>query len=104
MLADRMYSVILAMFFFAPPGCGLSISTTGVAEPAKTRHAAAAPGSVDLKRLSQSGLEAGQWFTPGRDAGGTYYSPLSRINANSVAGLGFAWQYTLGTTCRLTQF
>lgn len=35
------------------------------------------------------------WFTGGRDAGQTYFSPLSDINAASVARLGFAWEYRL---------
>jgi quinohemoprotein ethanol dehydrogenase len=34
---------------------------------------------------------------PGRDAGGTYYSPLTTLNDGNAARLGFAWEYTLGT-------
>ena len=41
--------------------------------------------------------DADQWLTPGRDANGTYYSPLTDINAGNVAKLGFAWDYDLGT-------
>jgi quinohemoprotein ethanol dehydrogenase len=33
----------------------------------------------------------------GRDPAGTYFSPLSDINAGNVARLGFAWEYRLGT-------
>jgi quinohemoprotein ethanol dehydrogenase len=36
------------------------------------------------------------WYTAGRDAQGTYYSPLSLINASNVKDLGFAWTYDLG--------
>ncbi|HTB30365.1 MAG TPA: PQQ-dependent dehydrogenase, methanol/ethanol family [Steroidobacteraceae bacterium] len=38
-----------------------------------------------------------QWLTPGRDADGTYYSPLKDIDAGNVGKLGFAWDYRLGT-------
>lgn len=41
--------------------------------------------------------EPDQWFAPGRDLAGTYYSPLDAINADTVQRLGFAWDYTLGT-------
>ncbi|MBS0366579.1 MAG: PQQ-dependent dehydrogenase, methanol/ethanol family [Proteobacteria bacterium] len=41
--------------------------------------------------------EPGQWFTPGRDGQGTYYSPLTLINDHNIARLGFAWEYPLGT-------
>jgi quinohemoprotein ethanol dehydrogenase len=41
--------------------------------------------------------DADQWLTPGRDANGTYFSPLTDINAGNVAKLGFAWDYDLGT-------
>ncbi len=41
--------------------------------------------------------DADQWLTAGRDANGTYYSPLKDINAGNVARLGFAWDYQLGT-------
>jgi quinohemoprotein ethanol dehydrogenase len=55
--------------------------------------------------LKAAGLNAGrlsagepdQWLTPGRDANGTYYSPLKDINTANVGKLGFAWDYRLGT-------
>ncbi len=52
---------------------------------------------VDAQRLHHATQEPAQWFTGGRDAGGTYYSPLSRINADNVDRLGFAWEYRPGT-------
>jgi quinohemoprotein ethanol dehydrogenase len=53
--------------------------------------------AVDEKRLAQAGSEPDQWLAPGRDANGTYFSPLTDINPGNVAQLGFAWQYRLGT-------
>ena len=55
-------------------------------------------GRLDASRLAGSATEPQNWFTPGRDAAGTYYSPLKQINAANVADLGFAWDYALGTT------
>ncbi len=52
---------------------------------------------VDEKRLAGAEREPGQWFTPGRDGEGTYYSPLDDISDGNVARLGFAWDHELGT-------
>ena len=41
--------------------------------------------------------EPGEWLTPGRDGAGTYHSNLRSINQDTVSGLGFAWEYSLGT-------
>jgi quinohemoprotein ethanol dehydrogenase len=55
------------------------------------------PGNVDANRLASATAEPQNWFTAGRDQDGTYFSPLTQINAGNVAQLGFAWQYDLGT-------
>jgi quinohemoprotein ethanol dehydrogenase len=55
-------------------------------------------GQVDEARLAKANQEPDQWFTPGRDRAGSYYSPLSSINSGNVGRLGFAWDYKLGTT------
>ena len=64
---------------------------------------AAAPrtaGNVDAARLAGADAEPQNWFTAGRDKDGSFYSPLSRIDAKNVARLGFAWQYDLGLPMR----
>src|SRR5580700_6252676 len=53
--------------------------------------------NVTAARLNAGEAEADQWFTAGRDANGTYYSPLKDITPANVAHLGFAWDYKLGT-------
>jgi quinohemoprotein ethanol dehydrogenase len=55
------------------------------------------PGAIDTERLAHASREPDQWLTSGRDAGGTYFSPLADINTGNVARLGFAWEYRLGT-------
>jgi quinohemoprotein ethanol dehydrogenase len=68
----------------------LGISLASCNQGSAPRQFAVMPGSaakVDAARLDQASRDADQWFTPGRDAGGTYYSPLA----------GFAWDYALGT-------
>jgi quinohemoprotein ethanol dehydrogenase len=62
--------------------------------------AASAPGAVDETRLKAAGSEPQNWFTGGRDKDGTYYSPLTTINADNVKHLGFAWSYDLGSPQR----
>ncbi|MGC2033116.1 MAG: PQQ-dependent dehydrogenase, methanol/ethanol family [Steroidobacteraceae bacterium] len=64
---------------------------------------AAAPrtaGNVDAARLAGADAEPQNWFTTGRDKDGSYYSPLSHIDAKNIARLGFAWQYDLGLPMR----
>lgn len=55
-------------------------------------------GRLDAPRLVQADADPGQWFTNGRDAGGTYYSTLTQIDQRTIGKLGFAWQYALGTS------
>jgi len=62
--------------------------------------AARPPGAVDAARLEAADSEPQNWFTAGRDQGGTYYSPLAAIGAKNVKQLGFAWQYDLGAPRR----
>src|SRR5271168_302254 len=57
----------------------------------------APPGAIDAERLARASREPDQWLMSGRDAGGTYFSPLADINSGNVARLGFAWEYRLGT-------
>jgi quinohemoprotein ethanol dehydrogenase len=71
-------------------GCSRS-APPAPAPPAPAPQAAA----VDAARLASP--EPDQWVTPGRDAAGTYYSPLKQIDSSNVATLGFAWDYDLGT-------
>ncbi len=59
--------------------------------PAVSKKAAA----VDAARLAAR--EPDQWLSPGGDANGTYFSPLTDINTTNVDRLGFAWDYRLGT-------
>jgi quinohemoprotein ethanol dehydrogenase len=56
-----------------------------------------AAGRLDAQRLQQAAQEPGQWFTGGRDGGGTYYSPLKLITPDNANRLGLAWEYALGT-------
>jgi quinohemoprotein ethanol dehydrogenase len=60
----------------------------------------ATPGAVDTARLPAADAEPQNWLTGGRDAGGSYYSPLAMLDASNVARLGFAWQYDLGAPLR----
>ena len=62
--------------------------------------AARPPGDLDAQRLAHAAAEPQNWFTAGRDADGTYYSPLAGISASNVDRLGFAWDYDLGNPQR----
>ena len=68
--------------------------------PAFAASAPKAAGDLDAARLAAADREPQNWFTGGRDKDGSYYSPLSNIDANNVKQLGFAWQYDLGNPMR----
>jgi len=86
-----MRAPVLVMALLTLVGCGRTQPPTDTKPP----HSL---GRVDAARLARADFEPGQWFTTGRDAGGTYFSPLSQISEQSVDKLGFAWQYALGTS------
>jgi quinohemoprotein ethanol dehydrogenase len=65
---------------------------------AAARQGKLAYGQLDRARLLAADQEPGQWFTAGRDFGKSHYSPLTQINKDTVARLGFAWQYDTNTT------
>jgi quinohemoprotein ethanol dehydrogenase len=53
---------------------------------------------VDPARLARASAQPGEWFTPGGDSSGGYYSRLSLLNDRSAKRLGFAWNYALHTS------
>jgi quinohemoprotein ethanol dehydrogenase len=53
--------------------------------------------AADVTAARLESPAAADWVAPGRDAAGTYYSPLKDIDAGNVAQLGSAWDYRLGT-------
>lgn len=55
--------------------------------------AAPRPGDIELERWRNADREPGQWLALGRTFRGDRFSPLTRINADNVASLGFAWEY-----------
>ena len=73
--------------------CGLTACAKREQAPVVSRGAAA----VDSARLAAASTDSDNWLTAGRDANGTYFSPLKDINADNVGRLGFAWNYRLGT-------
>src|SRR5277367_3202004 len=75
-------------------GCQKTAAPVPAAQQQPPAPAAAA--AVDAARLALENPD--QWLTAGRDANGSYYSPLTDINAANVAQLGFAWDYRLGTS------
>jgi quinohemoprotein ethanol dehydrogenase len=64
--------------------------------PQRSRGATAPEGWVDRARVRTLDQEKGIWPLSGRDVGGTFYSPLTQINAETVGALGFAWEFKTG--------
>ena len=86
-----MRTPLLVVLSLVLIGCGRPQPAAKVQQPEVL-------GSVDASRLAKADSQPGEWFTTGRDAGGTYFSPLSQINEHTVEKLGFAWQYDLTTS------
>ncbi|HEY4446175.1 MAG TPA: PQQ-dependent dehydrogenase, methanol/ethanol family [Steroidobacteraceae bacterium] len=84
---------ILAMAAVLLASCGRHEAPGPAREPAPSNHY----GAVDAARLARAAAEPGEWFTPGGDAGGGYYSRLSLLNDHNVSRLGIAWDYALHT-------
>ncbi|HME40445.1 MAG TPA: PQQ-dependent dehydrogenase, methanol/ethanol family [Steroidobacteraceae bacterium] len=88
MLAGALIAALAGCQKASPPAAPAAQSPSAEAPPAPA-------AAVDAARLAQENPD--QWLTAGRDANGTYYSPLKDINAGNVDKLGFAWDYRLGT-------
>ena len=65
-------------------------SLVPLSHPALAAPPSKAPGDLDAARLAAADQEPQNWFTGGRDKDGSYYSPLSNIDANNVKQLGLA--------------
>jgi glucose dehydrogenase len=71
----------------------MGLSACGSHPPAATlAPVPPSAGTLDAARLAAAASEPDQWFTPSRDASGSYYSPLTDINVENVSRLGFAWE------------
>jgi quinohemoprotein ethanol dehydrogenase len=88
----RTLSGVLAATLCAALG---GLLGSGAAAERAAQSAPAKAAQVDAARLAS--LDPDQWLTAGRDANGTYYSPLKDIDPANVAKLGFAWDYHLRT-------
>src|SRR5512136_662468 len=64
--------------------------------PAPSPKAAA----VDAARLLAADREPGNWLSHGRTYDEQRFSPLAKIDAGNVKGLGLAWSYELDTARR----
>jgi len=55
------------------------------------------PAAVDSARILAADNEPGNWMTHGRTYSEQRFSPLDKINAANVSGLGLAWNFELST-------
>ena len=81
----------------APAASSAPAAGTAQSAPVASTAQGASSKAADVTAARLAAADPDQWFTPGRDAEGTYYSPLKDINAGNVDKLGFAWDYRLGT-------
>ena len=81
----------------SPPASAPAASLPPPSAPVAGTAQGAPSKAADVTAARLAAADPDQWFTPGRDADGTYYSPLKDIDAANVGKLGFAWDYRLGT-------
>ena len=55
------------------------------------------PAAVDAARLGAADQDPGDWMSHGRTYSEQRFSPLTKIDAGNVAGLGLAWNFELST-------
>jgi quinohemoprotein ethanol dehydrogenase len=93
-------SASLPRLVFAALALGGSIVSlpVGADESAKSARPIA---NLTTPRLLNAVSEPGEWFTGGRDYRQSYYSPLTGVNRENVATLGFAWSHELDATSNL---
>jgi quinohemoprotein ethanol dehydrogenase len=75
----------------------LLVAACGKEAAAPTPAASAPAAQVNRARLQGIEKEPGAWLSSGRDAGKTHYSPLSQVNRETAARLGFAWELKTDT-------
>jgi len=77
----RQATVLLIIIFFCFGELGAS----------HTARAARAPADVDAARITAADKDPANWLTYGRTYGEQRFSPLARVTAENVKGLGLAW-------------
>jgi quinohemoprotein ethanol dehydrogenase len=87
--------IAVAALGLAIGGCGASTPP-----PAGKAPAAKTAAAVDAARLIGADTEPGNWMAPGRTYGEQHFSPLNKIDADNVKGLGLAWYYDLNVAHR----
>jgi quinohemoprotein ethanol dehydrogenase len=101
--------MMLAFLMAALYGCSqeasdvsaaLSTEAAAATAPADNRGDAirASTGTIDGQRIQAADREPGNWLSHGRNYGEDRFSPLDRINPESIANLGLAWFWDTGTT------
>ena len=81
----ELWTVLGLAFTLAIGGCSSSPET------AAARAAAAGPAAVNAARLTGADSEPGQWMSHGRTYSEQRFSPLDRINRDTVGKLGLSW-------------
>ena len=71
----------------------LILAACGDTSPPPPPARLAREGRVDLERLQNAQHEPGEWLSLGRTWRGERFSPLTQLDADNAAELGFAWEY-----------
>jgi quinohemoprotein ethanol dehydrogenase len=77
--------------------CRKSATETATHPATAAPAAAATPAAVDELRLANADQDSGNWLTTGRTYSEQRFSPLNKINAESVKQLSLAWFLDLDT-------
>ena len=78
--------------------CGFQGRTSSAATAAGQAPISASTSQVDTARIARADEEPGNWFTVGRTFSEQHFSPLTQIDEDNVAELGFAWDYDTRST------
>ncbi len=91
----RLYSGLLMGLVLT--GWGVSLAPAGMALALDADRARTVTQTLDTARITAADKEPGNWLSHGRTYSEQRYSPLKKINTETVSDLGLAWSVDLGT-------
>nr|MCS5571862.1 PQQ-binding-like beta-propeller repeat protein [Pseudomonadales bacterium] len=96
-LAKQFITLFLAVFLVTSCSDGEEQSRAEAATETVTTPPASAIGLIDEERINNADAEPGNWLAHGRTYEEQRYSPLIRVNKDTVKELGLSWYKDMNT-------
>ena len=96
-LTKQLITLFLAVFLLTSCSDREEQSPADAASESVTTPAASAIGLIDEERINNADAEPGNWLAHGRTYEEQRYSPLIRVNKDTVKDLGLSWYKDMNT-------